>query len=123
MPDVPETVSYSEHTNRVQLIGRLSAEPNSRVLPSGDRAVMWRLVVRRPPAPRRASGRTGPVVDTIDCVAWAVGVQRRVERWQVGDTVECEGALRRRFWRSTTGSTSRYEVEVQRAHRMRGRRP
>ncbi|MGH3629415.1 MAG: single-stranded DNA-binding protein [Sciscionella sp.] len=122
MPDVPETASYAEHTNRVQLIGRVSAEPSARTLPSGDRAVVWRLVVRRPP-PRRAGGRVGPVVDTIDCVAWAAGVQRRVEQWQVGDTVECEGALRRRFWRSATGSTSRYEVEVQRAHRMRGRRP
>jgi single-strand DNA-binding protein len=118
---MPEA-SDSEHTNNVQLIGRISAEPSAIIMPSGDRAVTWRLVVRRPPVPKRRDGRVGPVVDTIECVAWAGGVQRRVERWQIGDIVECQGALRRRFWRSATGSSSRYEVEVHRAHRMRARR-
>jgi single-strand DNA-binding protein len=29
-----------------------------------------------------------------------------------GTLVEIQGALRRRFWRTPTGSVSRYEVEV-----------
>ncbi|HVX47106.1 MAG TPA: single-stranded DNA-binding protein [Mycobacteriales bacterium] len=122
MPGASETDGTSgKHTNRVQLIGRVSGQPSSLVMPSGDRAVQWRLVVPRPRAAKRSDGRAGAVVDTIECVAWAGGLQRRVERWQIGDIVECEGALRRRFWRTATGPTSRYEVEVHRAHRMRGR--
>lgn len=113
----------SEHVNKVHLVGRVSAPPSSRAMPSGDRAVLWRLVVRRVDARKRPGDRdrAGPVVDTIDCVAWAPGVQRRAERWDSGDVVECEGALRRRFWRTPAGPASRYEVEVVRGHRVRGR--
>jgi single-stranded DNA-binding protein len=44
----PSDVSAHESVNEVVLRGRLSADPDERVLPSGDRIVTWRLIVQRP---------------------------------------------------------------------------
>ena len=84
--------------NDVFLRGRLSAPAELRTLPSGDPLVVFRLVVRRPqPGPRGAS------LDTLFCITYDRGLQRRVALWQPGDIVEVEGALQRRFWRTPTG--------------------
>lgn len=107
--------SGSDHCNDVRLVGRLSAAADERELPSGDVCATWRLVIRRP-----ATARAGaPTVDTIDCLTWVGGVRRQSLRWQPGDVIEVEGALRRRFWRSPGGPASRCEVEVRRARRVR----
>jgi single-strand DNA-binding protein len=104
----------STHRNTVQLVGRLSGEPQERELPSGDRLVTFRLVVERQP---RAAGAHGSRqrVDTLDCVAWAARVRRSALSWPDGSTLEIEGSVRRRFRRTPAGSTSRVEVEVVRA--------
>lgn len=81
-------------------------------MPSGDRAAIWRLVVDRPDPDTRAR------VDTLACVAWAAGTRRRALTWRAGDTVEIDGALRRRFWRTPGGPASRYEIEVREARRI-----
>jgi len=39
--------------NSVRLVGRVSAEPEHRELPSGDQLVQLRVVVARPPRPAR----------------------------------------------------------------------
>ena len=106
-----------ESVNEVRLIGRLSGEPAVRVLPSGDELTVWRLVVDREvdkSAPR------SPTVDTIDCVAHRKNIQRMAARWSAGDTLEIQGALRRRFWRGAGGAASRCEVEVSAAKKARG---
>ncbi len=108
------TEPEADHRNDVRLVGRLSAAAVERELPSGDVCTTWRLVVRRPTATR-----AGPSIDTIDCLAWVGGVRRQCLRWRPGDVIEVEGALRRRFWRSPGGPTSRCEVEVRRARRVR----
>ncbi len=100
------------HENAVHLIGRIAVDPEAREMPSGDQAVVWRLVVDRPLPDSR--GR----VDTLACVAWAATPRRSALRWQVGETVEIDGALRRRFWRTPGGPVSRYEVEVRKARRV-----
>jgi single-strand DNA-binding protein len=105
-----------EHSNEVHLVGRLAAEPLSRELPSGDLVVTFRVVVTRDRTHRAASGR-GATVDTIDCAAWSKATQRSVRAWTPGDVVEVRGALRRRFWRSPHGPSSRSEVEVSNARR------
>jgi single-strand DNA-binding protein len=110
-----------EHSNEVHLVGRLAADPVSRELPSGDLVVTFRLVVtrdraRRGPSARAPSARAA-TVDTIDCAAWTKGAQRSVRAWTPGDVVEVQGALRRRFWRSPHGPSSRSEVEVSSARR------
>lgn len=102
----------TSHENSVHLIGRLAAPAEVREMPSGDEAVIWRLVVDR--SERDSHGR----VDTLACIAWAAAPRRAAMRWRAGDIVEVDGALRRRFWRTPGGAASRYEVEVQRAHRV-----
>jgi single-strand DNA-binding protein len=93
----------------VILVGRLSTAAQERELPSGDLLVNWRLVVERP----ADAARTG--IDVIECAAYAPRIRRAALKWQPGTQIQVEGALRRRFWRSPTGTASRYEIEVSRA--------
>ena len=90
-----------EPVNEVRLRGRWTAA-SARELPSGDQLVTARLVV----------GRAGTGVDTIDCAVWSTTLRRRALKLDEGSTVEVDGSLRRRFWRTPTGAASRYEVEV-----------
>jgi single-strand DNA-binding protein len=98
--------------NEVVLVGRVSAEPTTRVLPSGDELVSWRLIVDRDNHGVQPTGIRLPTVDTIDCVAHKAGVRRAASRWSGGEILEVRGALRRRFWRGAQGAASRCEVEV-----------
>lgn len=95
--------------NRVHLIGRVSAAPEPRVLPSGDEILSFRLVVRRSPAARR---RSKQVVDTIECSVWTAALRRSVARIEPGTEVTVTGALRRRFSRGGAGVASWVSVEV-----------
>lgn len=111
--------------NEVVLVGRVSSAPAERALPSGDVLLTWRVVVERPlevPSKRSADGgaeRRTPTVDALDCVARAAGVRRTVGGWSEGDVVHVEGALRRRFWRGPSGLSSRHEIEIRTARRLR----
>ena len=59
--------------------------------------------------------------DWVDCTAWSARSRRSVGSWQVGDRVEVTGSLRRRFYRAGEGATTRLEVEVTSARRVRTR--
>lgn len=96
--------------NSVELVGRVSGEPDARVLPSGDDLVTLRVVVPRP---------TGGPVDTIDLACWSRSARRAALRMSDGDGVHVVGALRRRFFRTPGGAASRYEVEVAKLTRRR----
>ena len=96
--------------NKVTLSGRLSSQPVERELPSGDCVVTFRLVMPRERSPMTA--RSSQRSDWVDCCVWGRRVRRVASRWQVGDLVELEGALRRRFFRSGQGTATRVEVEV-----------
>ncbi len=102
---VPET------SNAVVLVGRVSALPEQRDLPSGDRLVTLRVVVDRPPTP----GASRRLVDVIDVACWTKRTQRTAGGLRADDGVRVEGALRRRFFAAGGGRSSRYEVE---AHRL-----
>jgi len=103
--------------NEVVLTGRLSVEPVSRTLPSGDTITTFRVVVRRVGEARAERPRV--TVDALECVAWDGRVRRTVQGWRAGDVVEVHGSLRRRFYRAGGGAQSRVEVEVTRARRIR----
>lgn len=103
----PET-GDPEQVNEVRLVGRISAGPEERELPSGDVLWTFRLVVARPQGRRR--GRA--TVDALECAVWGGRVRRSVSGWATGDVVEVHGALRRRFFRTGAGAASRVEVEV-----------
>lgn len=104
--------------NEVRLVGRLSAPPKVRLLPSGDEVVQLRLVVDRPEQkqPRAQEGRRPPTIDTIDVACWSTRSRDRGLACSGMEVIEVTGALRRRFWRVPGGVASRYEVE---AHRIR----
>src|SRR5690606_3333586 len=74
-----------EAVNEVRLAGRISGEPEERVLPSGDRVVVFRVVV----------AREGGRPDTIDCAAFRGDLRRKLRGWTAGDVVELDGSLRR----------------------------
>ena len=101
--------------NEVRLTGRVSGQPQERVLPSGDRVWTLRLVVPRGPGARR--GRAS--VDTLDCAAWAARPQRSVRGWGDGDVVSVAGQVRRRFFAGAGGARSRVEIEISAARVIR----
>ncbi|TDC48571.1 single-stranded DNA-binding protein [Jiangella ureilytica] len=111
----------AEHLNEVRLVGRLSAEPEVILLPSGDEIVSARLVVQRPRPP---AGLGAPRrVDTVTCTAWASAQRRKLRVLEEGDTVEITGALRRRFWRSGGAGQSTFEIEIDSAKCIARRPP
>ncbi len=97
-------------TNTVRLRGRVSTAPEERELPSGSVILTLRLSVRREPTPMTQGSKQQS--DWVDCSVWAARTRRTVARWRVGDTVEVEGALRRRFYRGSESTSTRLEVEV-----------
>lgn len=99
--------------NDVVLRGRLSAPAEVRTMPSGDTVVSFRLIVRRPEP--RARGQS---VDVLTCISYDRALQRRAAAWQPGDSVEVEGALQRRFWRTGTGTASVCEVNCRRGRKV-----
>lgn len=104
--------------NEVRLRGRVAADPEERVLPSGDALCSVRLVVARDPSgARRGGGRASS--DWVVCTAWTPGLRRTLGRWREGDVVAVEGALRRRHYRVGAGATSVVEIEVTGARRVR----
>jgi single-strand DNA-binding protein len=108
-----------ESANVVRLRGKVSTGPQERALPSGTTIVTLRLSVPRTPTPMTRNSKQG--VDWVDCAAWGGRVRRTALRWEVGDVVEVEGALRRRFYRGGSGTATRLEVELL-GGRLLGRR-
>ena len=103
-----------EMVNEVRVIGRLSAPPEEREMPSGDLMVAFRVVVPRVPDAKRRT-----TVDALECVAWSSRTRRSVGAWRQDDVVEVTGQLRRRFFRTASGPASRVEIEVLRARVIR----
>ena len=101
--------SQTPPANHVELSGRVSAEPETRILPSGDQIVSFRLIVPRDAAARKRSRQT---VDTIECTAWTAALRRKVARLAPGATVHVTGQLRCRFSRGAVGVVSRVAVDL-----------
>lgn len=114
MTEQPGAGTTTGFVNSVTLVGRVSAEPEPRDLPSGDRLVTLRLVVDRPPE----RGSTKRVVDVIDVACWSRRTQRTASSLSPDDSVRVEGSLRRRFFATGAGRASRYEVEASRLVRV-----
>lgn len=124
--------------NEVVLVGRVSAAPERRDLPSGDELVTLRVVVDRPPqrgpqkqtqkgtqtgTQKRTQGATQQgvprrSVDVIDVACWSKRTQRTAGGLAADDGIRVEGALRRRFFAAGGGRASRYEVEATRLVRV-----
>ena len=83
--------------NEVRLIGRLSVAAEEKELPSGDQLTAFRVVVNRPRDKRRGSRVQ---MDALECHSWVARVQRAAMTWKVGDVIEVNGSLRRRFFKT-----------------------
>jgi single-strand DNA-binding protein len=105
--------------NQVSVRGRVSTAPTERELPSGT--VITSLRISVPRAPTTMTSGSTQTSDWVDCTAWAARTRRSVRGWEVGDEVEVQGALRRRFYRAGEGSSTRLEIEVLSARRARPR--
>jgi single-strand DNA-binding protein len=95
--------------NEVHLAGRVSAMPQERTLPSGDKVVSFRLVV---PRTRSAQRRTRQRADTVECSVWTARLRRSALALAAGDEVTVSGELRRTFRRNAGGVTSWVTVDV-----------
>lgn len=109
----PPASSSTADVNAVHLVGRVTAAPVERELPSGDRVVTLRVTLDRPTGPTKHGGGRRQV-DAIDLACWSEPTRRSAEQVGPGDRVAVHGALRRRFYRAGSATLSRYEVEVQR---------
>jgi len=101
--------------NEVHLVGRISSPAQLRDLPSGDVLVSFRVVVER----IETGVTTRRRVDALDCHSWSGRVRRQAQSWRLGDVVDVRGALRRRFFRTASGTQSITEVEVVSARLVR----
>ena len=120
MPTTSRTATDPDdaHGSTVTLRGRVTALPEERTLPSGDVLVTFRISVPRRPTPLGKGSRQ--TSDWVECVAAAARVRRGVATWAVGDEVQVDGVLRRRFYQSEGGAGgSRLEVEALHARRLR----
>jgi single-strand DNA-binding protein len=106
-------------TNEVKLAGTISRAPETRVLPSGDALVSFRVLVAREAGKEAREGKR-PGSDWVDCAVWSARLRRSVARWELGDQVEVSGALRRRVYRAGGGPVALVEIEVAAARRLRG---
>ncbi len=96
-----------EHVNEIVLVGRLSGEPEWRMLSGDEQVAVWRLIVEHRGARSPQDG-----IDTIRCVTYDPTIQAGVHTWSHGDLIEVRGSLRHRFWKSPTGPRGLYEVEA-----------
>lgn len=113
----PTALRGAHADNVVVLRGRVSSAPTERELPSGAVITTLRVSVARARTAMTSGSRQA--VDWVDCTAWSTRSRRSVGPWQAGDDVEVTGALRRRFFRTGAGSSTRLEVEVISARRIR----
>lgn len=102
--------------NSVVMVGRLSSAPQERELPSKARVVGFRVVVRREKTAMTKGSKQ--VSDWVECAAWTARLRRTVLQWKAGDTVEIEGALRRRYSRGSSAGGGRVEIEVLAGRRL-----
>ncbi|MBT2227292.1 single-stranded DNA-binding protein [Nonomuraea sp. NEAU-A123] len=93
--------------NEVVLVGRLSATPEDKPLPSGDILTKWRLIVRRP---HHRSDQT--MTDSVPCATFDPEAAAFVRSLRPRDTMEIKGAFRCHVYGPTAAKIWRYEVEV-----------
>ena len=105
----PETAFIP--TNEVFLVGRVTSKALSKILPSGDQVVEFRIVIDRAKSARVK--REKREVDSLDIAAWSAKSRKRALSIEVGEWVQIHGAVRRRFWQAPTGLASRWQVEAE----------
>jgi single-strand DNA-binding protein len=100
------------HRNEVYLVGEITAVPDERTLADGRGVVTFRIEVR-------AQTETGHVRDSFDVTVANARTRKAALAWDVGDLVEVEGVVRRKFYRVGAASKPFTVIEAARAKRLR----
>jgi single-strand DNA-binding protein len=100
------------HRNEVHLVGEVSTTPEERELSDGRGAVTFRLDVR-------AEGPAGSTRDSLDITLVSPRGRKAALGWTIGDLVEVEGVVRRKFYKVGAASKPFTVIEAQRAKRLR----
>ena len=99
--------------NRVQLIGRCTADPEMRYLPSGQPVTQLRIATNRYGSSQ--DGERREFTDYHDVVVWNIGQRKLAELagqfLHKGSLVYIEGRLQTRSWDGQDGQ-KRYRTEV-----------
>ncbi|GAA4084479.1 single-stranded DNA-binding protein [Nonomuraea soli] len=94
--------------NEVVLVGRLSAVPEQRSMPSGDTLTTWKVIVKRRPGP----GRSRRPCDIVPCVTFDPEVADALAAIEARTMIEMTGSLRSRIFGPNGAKVWRYEVEA-----------
>ena len=92
--------------NKIELMGRLTADPELRYTTNQKPVCMWTLAVERDYA---AGGERQ--TDFVDCVVWNQGAEFVSRNWVKGKMMALTGRLQSRKWTDSNGQT-RVEWEV-----------
>jgi single-strand DNA-binding protein len=107
----PDNRSSTTHRNEVLLAGEITDAPSLRTLADGRDVVTFRIDVR-------VDTDTGVIRDSFDCTADNPRTRKSALGWAVGDVVEVEGVVRRKFYRSGAASRPFTVIEASRAKRL-----
>lgn len=85
--------------NSIQLVGRLTADPELRRTGEGTAVCSYSLAVKRPMVKDKT--------DFIDCVTWRQGAEYLAQYAHKGDVVAVSGSLQGREWTDKQGAKRR----------------
>ena len=99
----------SNSLNKVQIIGNLTAEPEVRETPNGQKVATFSVATNR--KWKDASGMFQEEVEFHNCVAWRGLADIAEQYMHKGKKVYIEGYLKTRSWDDTAG-VKRYKTEI-----------
>ncbi len=99
----------SNSLNKVQLIGNLTAEPEIRETPNGQKVATFSIATNR--KWKDASGMMQEDTEFHNCVAWRGLADIAEQYMHKGKKVYVEGYLKTRSWDDAAG-TKRYKTEI-----------
>jgi hypothetical protein len=102
----------TDHRNEVYLVGEVITVPEERTFADDREVVTFRLDVR-------GESDSRPIRDSFDVTVANARTRKSALTWDIGDTVEVEGVVRRKFHRVGTGSRAFVVIEAARAKRVR----
>lgn len=103
------SINMSNSLNKVQIIGNLTAEPEVRETPNGQKVATFSVATNR--KWKDAGGMLQEEVEYHNCVAWrglADIAEQYMHKWK---KVYIEGYLKTRSWDDTAG-VKRYKTEI-----------
>lgn len=97
--------------NRVQIIGRLGADPEVRTTQNGTTVVNFRVAVSEQWKDKQ-TGERKERTEWVSCTCWNEGLARVLESYvRKGSLVYVEGQFQTRKWQDQSGA-DRYTTEV-----------